>query len=71
MQTDHLISARRPELVIVNKKRKEKKRKKRKKTTSRIVNFIFPADHRLEETCSERPSAKTDVKKISRSKKKK
>ena len=37
IQTDHLISARRPDQVIVNKK---------KKRTSRIVDFVIPADHR-------------------------
>ena len=26
MQTDHLISARRPDLIVINKKKKEKKR---------------------------------------------
>ena len=37
IQTDHLISARRPDLMIVNKKRR----------TCRIVDFAIPADHRL------------------------
>ena len=31
IQTDHLISARQPDQVIVNKKRKEKKKKKEKR----------------------------------------
>ena len=35
IQTDHLISARRPDLVIIRKKR-----------TYRIVDFAVPADHR-------------------------
>ena len=35
MQTDHLISARKPDLVIVNKK----------KRTCRIVDFAVPADY--------------------------
>ena len=39
IQTDHLISARRPGLMIVNKKRKEKKR------TCWIVDFGVPAYH--------------------------
>ena len=30
IQTDHLISARRPDLIIINKQKKKKKRKKRK-----------------------------------------
>ena len=37
IQTDHLISARRQDLVIVNKKRR----------TCRIANFAVPADHRV------------------------
>ena len=36
IQTDHLISARRPDLVIVNKKR-----------TYQIVDLAIPADHRI------------------------
>ena len=39
IQTDHLISARQPNLIIINKK--EKKR------TCRIVDFAFPVDHRV------------------------
>ena len=35
--TDHLISARRPDLRIINKK----------KRTFKIVNFAVPADHRI------------------------
>ena len=38
IQTDYLISARRPDLVIVNKK---------KERTCRIVDFSVPADHRI------------------------
>ncbi len=37
IQTDHLISARRPDLIIINKKTK----------TSKIVDFAIPADHRI------------------------
>ena len=37
IQTDHLISARRPDLVIINKK----------KGTCRIVDFAVPGDHRV------------------------
>ena len=56
MQTDHLILARRPDLVIVNKKKKKKKEKKKKrkgkkrkgkKTTCRIVEFVVSADCRI------------------------
>ena len=41
IQMDHLISARRPGLVIVNRKKKKKKR------TSLVVDFAVSADHRL------------------------
>ena len=37
IQTDHLISARRPDLIIINKK----------KRTCKIVDFAVPADHRI------------------------
>ena len=36
IQTDHLISARRPDRIIINKK----------KRTCKIVDFAVPADHR-------------------------
>ena len=38
VQTDHLISARRPDLIIINKK---------KKRICKIVDFAVPADHRI------------------------
>ena len=37
IQTDHLISPRRPDLIIINKK----------KRTCKIVDFAVPADHRI------------------------
>ena len=37
IQTDHLISARRPDLIIINIK----------KRTCKIVDFAVPADHRI------------------------
>ena len=40
IQTDHLISARRPDLIIINKKKKKKK-------ICKIVDFAVPADHRI------------------------
>ena len=42
IHTDHLISSRRPDLIIVNKK--EKKKKKR---NCKIVDFAVPTDHRM------------------------
>ena len=44
IQTDHLISARRPDLVIVNKK----------KRTCRIVDFAVPSNHRVKLNESEK-----------------
>ena len=37
IHTDHLISARRPNLIIINKK----------KRTFKIVDYAIPADHRI------------------------
>ena len=37
IHTDHLISARRPDLIIINKK----------KRTCKIVGFAVPVDHRI------------------------
>ena len=39
IHTDHLILARRPDLIIINKKKK--------KRTCKIVDFAIPADHRI------------------------
>ena len=39
IQTDHLIPARRPDLIIINKK----------KRTCKIVHFAVPADHRIKQ----------------------
>ena len=43
IETDHLISARRPDLIIIDKKKK----KERKKKICKIVDFAVPADHRI------------------------
>ncbi len=40
IQTDHLISARRPDLIIINKKKKNE-------ITCRSVDFAVPTDHRI------------------------
>ena len=37
IQSDHLIQARRPDLIIINKKER----------TCKIVDFAVPADHRI------------------------
>ena len=41
IHTDHLISPRRPDLIIITKKKKKKKR------ICKIVDFAVPADHRI------------------------
>ena len=41
IHTDHLISARRPDFIIINNK------KKKRKKICKIVDFAVPADHRL------------------------
>ena len=42
IHTDHLISARRTDLIIINKKKKRKEKK-----TCKTVDFSDPADHRI------------------------
>ena len=42
IQMDHLIPARRPNLIIINKKKKKKK-----KRIGEIVDFAVLADHRI------------------------
>ena len=54
IETDLQISAKRPDLVIVNKKKK-------KKRTSRIVNFALPADHRVKLKESEKKHKYQDL----------
>ena len=52
IQTDHLIAARRPDLIIINKK---------KKRTCKIVDFAAPADHRINLKESEKKDKYLDV----------
>ena len=49
IQTDHLITARRPDLIIVKKKKKthKKKNKEKKEKTCRIVDFAIPLDYKV------------------------
>ena len=54
VQTDHLILARRPDLIIINKKKKrkkkeerKKKKKEKKKRTCKVVDSAVPADRRI------------------------
>ena len=44
IQTDHLIPARRPNLIIMHEKKKKKEEKKR---TCKIVDFTVLADYRI------------------------
>ena len=47
IQTDHLISARRPALIIINNNNNSNKQKKKKKRICQIVALAVPADHRI------------------------
>ena len=51
IQTNHLISARQPDLVII----------KKKKGTCRIVDFAVPADHRVKLKESEKRDKYLDL----------
>ena len=51
IQTDHLISARRPDLIIINAKKK----------TCKIVDFAVPADHRIKLKESEKKDKYLDL----------
>ena len=54
IQTDHLISTRRPDLVIVSKKKKRKR-------ISRILDFAVPANHRTKIKESEKRDKYQDL----------
>ena len=51
IQTDHLIPARRPDLIIINKK----------KRTCKIVDFAVPADHRIKQKECEKKDKYLDL----------
>ena len=51
IKTDHLISARRPDIMIINKK----------KRTCKIVEFAVPADHRIKLKESEKKNKYLDI----------
>ena len=55
IQTDHLIPARRPDIIIANKKKKKKKR------ICKIVDFAVPADHRINLKESEKKDKYLDL----------
>ena len=52
IHTDHLISARRPDLIIINKQ---------KKRICKIVDFAVPADHRIKLKESEKKDKYLDL----------
>ena len=52
IHTDHLISAGRPDLIIINKK---------KKRICKIVDFAVPADHRIKLKESEKKDKYLDL----------
>ena len=56
IQTDHLIPARRPDLIIINKKKKKKKKK-----ICKIVDFAVPTDHRINLKGSEKKDKYLDL----------
>ena len=56
IQTDHLIPARRPDLIIINKKKKKKK-----KRICKIVDFAVLADHRINLKESEKKDKYLDL----------
>ena len=51
IQTDNLISARKPDLIIINKK----------KRNCKIVDFTVPADHRIKLKESEKKNKYLDL----------
>ena len=51
IQTDHLIPARRPDLIIINKR----------KRICKIVDFAVPADHRINPKESEKKDKYLDL----------
>ena len=51
IQTDHLIPARTPDLIIINKK----------KRTCKIVDFAVPADHRIKQKECEKKDKYLDL----------
>ena len=55
VQTDHLISARRPDLIIINKK---------KKSIWKIVDFPIPVDYRIKLKECEKKDRYLDLAKV-------
>ena len=56
IQTDHLISARRPDLIIINQKKKKKEKK-----ICKIDEFALSADHRIKLKESEKRDKYLDL----------
>ena len=57
IQTDHLIPARRPDLIIINNNNNNNK----KKRICKIVDFAVPADHRINLKESEKKDKYLDL----------
>ena len=57
IHTDHLISARRPGLIIIN----NKKKKKKKERICKIFDFAVPADHRIKQKECEKKDKYLDL----------
>ena len=55
IQTDHLIPARRPNLIIISKKKKKRER------ICKIVDFPVPADHRINRKESDKKDKYLDL----------
>ena len=53
-KTDHLIPARRPDIIII-------KKKKKKKRICKIVDFVVPLDHRINQKESEKKDKYLDL----------
>ena len=60
IQTDHLISARRLDLMIVNKKKKKKKKERKKKKKKKKENLLNSGVRRSGKTEKKKKSEKTD-----------
>ena len=56
IQTDHLISARRSDVIVI-----KKKKKKKKKEIAKIVNSAVLADHRIRLKESEKKDKYVDL----------
>ena len=61
IQADHLNSAWRPDLIIINPHKKKRKENGKKKRTCKSVDFAIPADHRIKLKESEKKNKYLDL----------